>query len=165
MRVACCALEGRSGHKAGRWLLSVLYRHETGEPMPEILRTDRGKPYFKDSPLHFSITHTKKHAFCVLSCRNVGIDAEELDRRVNLRLAEKILSPGELRQFMQSEDRKKTLLTFWVLKEAQVKLTGEGLQGYPNHTDFTLPHEAVREVDGCLLAILEEKDGGNGHAV
>ena len=126
--------------------------------MPEIQKTDRGKPYFRDSPLHFSITHTKKHAFCVLSSHNVGIDAEELDRRVNLRLAPKILSPGELRQYEQAEDQKKTLLTFWVLKEAQVKLTGEGLTGYPDHTDFILPHPAVQEVDGCLLAILEEKD-------
>ena len=158
MRLAYCALEGRSGHKAGRWLLSVLYRQETGEQMPEILKTERGKPYFADSPYHFSITHTQKHAFCVLSMENIGIDAEELDRRVNLKLAPRILSPGEFAQYEQAEDKKKTLLTFWVLKEAQVKLTGEGLYGYPNHTDFTLPHKAVREIDGCLVAILKEKD-------
>ena len=158
MRLAYCALEGRSGHKAGRWLLASLYREATGLPLPEICVTDRGKPYFKDSPLHFSITHTKKHAFCVLSHYNVGIDAEELDRRVSLKLADRVLSPGELAQFQQAEDQKKTLLTFWVLKEAQVKLTGEGLRGFPNHTDFVLPHEAVRELDGCLVAILEEKD-------
>ena len=158
MKLAWCALEGRSGHKAGRWLLSMLYRQETGENMPEILVTDRGKPYFKDSPYHFSITHTRKHAFCALSLKNVGIDAEELDRRVNLRLAPRILSAGEYAQYEKAEDKKKTLLTFWVLKEAQVKLSGLGLTGYPDHTDFQLPDPAVREVDGCLLAILEEKD-------
>ena len=155
MRLAFCALEGRSGHKAGRWLLSALYRHETGDALPPICIKERGKPYFEDSPYHFSITHTQKHAFCVLSQKNVGIDAEELDRRINLHLAPKILSPGEYAQYEASEDKKKTLLTFWVLKEAQVKLTGEGLHGYPDHTDFKLPHPAVREVDGCLLAILE----------
>ena len=125
--------------------------------MPEICRTDRGKPYFKDSPLHFSITHTKKHAFCVLSHRNVGMDAEELNRKVSLKLADRVLSPGERAQYEQAENKEKTLLTFWVLKEAQVKLTGEGLRGMPDHTDFKLPHEAVREMDGCLVAILEEK--------
>ena len=136
----------------------MLYRHETGEALPEIRTTDRGKPYFPDSPYHFSITHTRKHAFCVLSQKNIGMDAEELDRRVNLRLAPRILSPGEYAQYEAAEDKKKTLLSFWVLKEAQVKLTGEGLQGYPDHTDFKLPHPAIREVDGCLVAILEEKD-------
>ena len=158
MKLAYCALEGRSGHKAGRWLLSVLYSHEIGGPMPEICYTDRGKPYFKDSPLHFSITHTKKHAFCALSYHNIGIDAEELDRRISFKLADRVLSPGEYAQFENAEDPKKALLTFWVLKEARVKLTGEGLQGFPNDTNFILPSDAVREVEGCLLAILEEKD-------
>ena len=135
----------------------MLYRQETGQPLPEIEILPRGKPVFRDSPLHFSITHTRRHAFCVLSCRQVGIDAEELDRRVSLRLADKILSPGEKAQFDASPDPQKTLLTFWVLKEALVKCTGEGLRGYPNHTNFVLPHPAVREMDGCLVAILEEE--------
>ena len=126
--------------------------------MPEIAIAKGGKPYFKDSPYYFSITHTNNHAFCALSSRPIGIDAEELDRRINLKLAEKVLSPGEYAQYLASENKERTLLTFWVLKEAQVKLTGEGLRGYPNHTDFTLPHPAVREIDGCLLAILKEKD-------
>lgn len=126
--------------------------------MPKILVTDRGKPYFQDSPLHFSITHTRKHAFCVLSQYPVGIDAEELDRKLHPGLEDRVLSPWEQEQFARSEDKQKALLTFWVLKEAQVKLTGQGLQGFPNHTNFDLHHEAVREIDGCLVAILEEKD-------
>ena len=158
MRLSFCALEGRTGHEAGRQLLARLYRSETGKELPEILTADRGKPFFRDSPLHFSISHTKKHAFCVLSRHKIGIDAEEMDRKVNLSLAEKILSPGEYEIYSRAEEKQKTLLTFWVLKEAQAKLTGQGLQGYPNHTDFTLPNEAVREIDGCLVAILEEKD-------
>ena len=152
------ALEGRTGHEAGRQLLAELYREETGAALPEIVVQERGKPCFREGNLHFSITHTKKHAFCVLSGRNVGIDAEELDRKISPHLAQKVLSPGEKAQYDRAEDPRRTLLTFWVLKEAQAKLTGEGLRGYPNHTDFTLPHPAVREVDGCLVAILEEKD-------
>ena len=158
MKLKYCVLQGQTGHQAGRQLLKELYLEQTGEKMPEILLTDRGKPYFPGSPWHFSITHTRKHAFCALSDREIGIDGEELDRKISPGLAEKILSPGEKQQYDRSEDPRRTLLTFWVLKEAQVKLTGEGLQGYPNHTDFKLPSRAVREVDGCLLAILEEKD-------
>lgn len=157
MRLSCCTLDGQSGHSAGRRLLEKLYREETGNALPEILVTDRGKPYFQDSPLYFSITHTKRHAFCVLCRHPVGIDAEELDRKIRLQLADRILSPGEKEQFDRSPDKARTLLTFWVLKEAQVKLTGEGLRGYPNHTDFKLPHPAVREIDGCLVAILKER--------
>ena len=156
MRIAFCRLEGQTGHEAGRQLLEKLYRKEIGEDLPEILTTDRGKPYFLNSPWHFSISHTPKHAFCVLNRNNVAIDAEELDRKVRLRLAEKILSPFEKEQFDGAENREKALLTFWVLKEAAAKLSGEGLRGYPNHTNFSLEDSRVTEMDGCLVAVMEE---------
>ena len=156
MKMASCELDGLTGHQAGRKLLAELYRGETGEDLPEIRVTHRGKPYFPDSDWYFSISHTPKHAFCVLSRHNVGLDAEELDRKVNLKLADKILSPGEKRQFDAAEKKKKALLTFWVLKEAAAKLSGEGLRGYPNHTDFALDDPRVTETDGCLVAVMEE---------
>ena len=156
MKLAHCKLTGQTGHEAGRQLLADLYREETGEELPEIRITDRGKPHFVDSSWHFSISHTKKHAFCVLSRKNIAIDAEELDRKVNLRLSEKILSESEKQQFDAAENQKTALLTFWVLKEAAAKLSGEGLRGYPNHTNFSLEDPRVRELDGCLVAVLEE---------
>ena len=157
MKLAYCALKGQKGHDAGRQLLKQLYREETGaEILPEILIAERGKPYFAEGPYHFSISHTRKHAFCVLSENNISIDAEELDRKMDLRLADKVLSPSEKAQFDAAEDQRRALLTFWVLKEAAVKLTGEGLRGYPRHTDFSLADDRVQEIDGCLVAIMEE---------
>ena len=156
MRIASCELGDLSGHEAGRMLLKELYREATGKDLPEIRITDRGKPYFPDSDWHFSISHTPNHAFCVLSRNNVGLDAEELDRKVNLKLAEKILSPEEKARFDAAENKEKALLTFWVLKEATVKLSGEGLRGYPKHTNFTLEDPRVTELDGCILAVMEE---------
>jgi len=156
MRFAFCPLNGQKGHDAGRQLLARLYREDTGDDLPEIAIADRGKPYFPGSSYHFSISHTRKHAFCVLSTTNIAIDAEELDRKMDLRLAEKVLSPSEKAQFDAAADQRRALLTFWVLKEAAVKLTGEGLRGYPNDTAFSLADSRVREIDGCLVAILEE---------
>lgn len=156
MMLAHCPLEGRSGHEAGRELLARLYRDATGEDLPEIAVTDRGKPYFPDSPWHFSISHTPNHAFCALAAHPIGIDAEEQDRKLNLRLAEKILSPTEKAQFDAADDPRTALLTFWVLKEAAAKLSGEGLRGYPNHTAFSLDDPRVSHVAGCILAVFEE---------
>lgn len=156
MKVAFCKLEGRTGHEAGRQLLRDLYLQKTGEDLPEIRITERGKPYFPDSPWHFSISHTSKHAFCVLSRNNVGMDAEELDRKINLKLADKVLSPWEKAQFDTAENPEKALLTFWVLKEAAAKLSGEGLRIYPNHTNFSLDDSRVTELDGCIVAVMEE---------
>ena len=158
MIVGHCALAGRSGHEAGRQLLARLYRDATGEDLPPIAVTDRGKPYFPGHPWHFSISHTSRHAFCVLSRKPVGIDAEEADRKIRLRLAEKILSPEEKRQFDAASHKETALLTFWVLKEAAAKLSGLGLQGYPRHTCFSLDDPRVTTIDGCIVAILEENE-------
>ena len=144
------------GHTAAYALLETLFREATGRPLPEIARTERGKPYFLNEKLCFSITHTKKHAFCALSDCPVGIDAEELDRKINPALAEKILSPGEQAQFQNAADKNKALLTFWVLKEAAGKCTGEGVKIYPNHTDFSLSDPRVQELDGCVVAVIED---------
>ena len=155
MILASRPLDGLTGHDAGRQLLARLYRQETGEALPPISKMPRGKPYFPDSPWHFSISHTPKHAFCVLSRSNVAIDAEEPDRDINLRLAEKILSPSEKKQFDAASDKRKALLTFWVLKEAAAKLSGEGLRGYPDQTEFSLEDPRVTEMGGCIVAVME----------
>ena len=149
---------GQTGHDAAWQLLERMYRQKTGGVLPAVERTALGKPYFLNSPWHFSLTHTKGHAFCVLSQKPVGIDAEEEDRKINLALADKILSPGERVQYDAAADKRLALLTFWVLKEAQVKCTGQGLQGYPKDTDFSLEDPRVQEIDGCLVAVIEEDD-------
>ena len=156
MILASCSLDGRTGHEAGRTLLAGLYREATGEALPPIVKLPGGKPVFETGDWHFSISHTPKHAFCALSQHNIGIDAEEADRNINLRLAERILSPGEKIQFDTAVDKQKALLTFWVLKEAEAKLTGKGIRGFPNHTNFSLDDPRVTEKDGCILAVMEE---------
>ena len=154
MILGCAELKGLSGHEGGRKLLRELWQAHVGGEMPEIAIAPGGKPYFVESPWHFSISHTKGHGFCALSDRPIGIDAEEKDRKIDLKIAPKILSSGELAQFQTAQDPRDTLLRFWVLKEAAAKHTGEGMKWHPTHTDFTLPDGRIRELDGCLVAVI-----------
>lgn len=149
-------IEPGQGHEAGRQLLSQMVSERTGAPMPRILMGQRGKPYFAEGELHFSISHTGRHVFCVLRNHPVGIDAEEKDRDIDLRLAEKILSPMEKEQYEQATDKKEALLKFWVLKEAAGKCSGQGINGYPNKTEFSLQDPRLTELDGCYVAIVEK---------
>ena len=157
MKLLSEKLNGRDPHLAGLCLLEKLY----GAPLPEIKRTSLGKPYFPGEDLYFSISHTKNHIFCAIAEHPIGIDAEETDRDIRLSLAEKLLSSGELEQFQNAPDKRKALLTFWVLKEAAGKCAGEGLQLWPNRTDFLLNDPRVRQIDGCIIAIVEDKNGNN----
>lgn len=147
-----------TGHEAGRKLLRQMYERYVGGTMPRIHVAERGKPYFADSPWQFSISHSKHHVFCALSLYPIGIDDEEIDRQIKPALADKILSPMEWQQYENAQDKQRALLTFWVLKEAQAKLTGEGIKFHPTHTEFLLSDPRVRELHGCLVAVIEEED-------
>ncbi|MBR4863158.1 MAG: 4'-phosphopantetheinyl transferase superfamily protein [Oscillospiraceae bacterium] len=154
MLIRARELQGLSGHAAGRQLLEEMYRSYTGKDMPPICVHERGKPYFAEGELHFSVSHTKRRVFCVLSAVPVGIDAEELDRDIDLRLGEKILSPREKERFACASDKRDALLRLWVLKEASAKLTGEGLRGYPNHTDLSPEDPRIQVIDNCYVAVV-----------
>ena len=144
------------GHAKGRALLAKMYEARFGKTMPEILVADRGKPYFADESAYFSISHTKNHVFCALSDRPVGLDAEETDRQIDLRLADKILSPAEKEAYDRAENKTQALLRLWVLKEATAKFSGEGLKGYPNKTDFSIDDPRVKVIDGCFVAVIDK---------
>ena len=153
-------LNGLDSRVAGKLLLERMYEELTGEGMPPIEKAPRGKPYFPDSELHFSITHTKTTVFCAIADTEIGIDAEDLTRKVSPNLAEKILSPHEYAQYeaVPQEDRNEALLRFWVLKEAEAKCSGLGLRGYPNHTEFDLEDPRVQELGGCLVAVIQARE-------
>lgn len=156
LEVSSLPLEGTDGHSAGRELLSRMYREQFGRQMPEIAVLPMGKPYFVDESAHFSISHTAERVFCVLSDRNVAIDAEPITRSVNPRLAKKILSEREFAQYEQAENPAQALLKFWVLKEAAGKLSGKGVQPYPNHTNFSLDDPRIMEIHGHFVAVMTE---------
>ena len=160
LHIQSWALNGLDSRVAGQLLLKSMYEELVGGEMPQIAKLSRGKPYFVDGGLHFSITHTKKTVFCALADVPVGIDAEEVDRNVTPSMAEKILSPFEYAQYeaLPEADRNEALLRFWVLKEAEVKCSGLGLRGYPNHTSFSLDDPRVQVMDGCYVAVICQEE-------
>ena len=153
-------LNGLDSRVAGKLLLAQMYEELTGEEMPPIEKAPRGKPYFPGSNLHFSITHTKTTVFCAISDVPLGIDAEDLNRRVSPTLAQKLLSPAEFAQYeaVPAEERNEALLRFWVLKVAEAKCSGLGLRGYPDHTDFDLNDPRVSKIGDCIVAVIQAEE-------
>ncbi len=150
------ALNGRSGHEVGRDLLARLYHQATGENLPAIAVTENGKPYFPDIPWHFSISHTDHYAFCALSRRNIGLDAEEKGRAVSPAMVEKFTSDSE--KCHLGDDPQDAFLRLWVLKEADAKLTGRGMGNWLKNTDFDPFDSRIQEINGCYVAVLEDTD-------
>lgn len=153
MRLAWESLHGRNAHDTGLALLKALFREETGSDLPPIEKTPQGKPYFPEAAFHFSISHTPQHVFCCFSENNVGIDAEEMGRKIDPALKERFCSISEQARVNSNDD----LLRLWVLKESYAKLTGRGIGNYLRQTDFFPDDPRIQIIDGCYVAVLTEE--------
>ena len=93
-----------------------------------------GKPYLLlQSGLFFSLAHAQEMAVCVIADQEVGVDVERKDRLTGkkeeqkLKIAKKMLTPEEWKQWEKEEYRTETLISIWTKKESYVKMTGRGL--------------------------------------
>ena len=98
----------------------------------EIVRTERGKPYFatENAPA-FSLSHTKSISGAALAEDGeglVGLDIELIDthRRFS-RIAERFFTPSELDRFIRGGSSSESFFSLWTEKEARAKLYGTGL--------------------------------------
>jgi 4'-phosphopantetheinyl transferase len=130
------------------FLRTVLSRYADVPPADwRFTRNAYGKPEILEPPeasllgrLCFNLSHTTDLAACAIVLdREVGVDAEDVDRRgrdISEELIRHCLSPQELACFraLPPEARKSSFFDYWTLKEAYLKARGFGL---------SLPIEAI----------------------
>lgn len=116
-----------------------------------VLRTEAGKPFFADLPLHFSLSHSGSMAILAVSDREIGADVEQV-RDVDLRLAERFFTARECAYVAGDRDR---FFEVWTKKEAYGKWQGSGLSAVLQ-TDILDKH-FYTETDGAYrIAVYEE---------
>ena len=89
---------------------------------------------------------------CVIAGQEVGIDIQE-HRKVNYeRLVQRMVPSDMVREILESDEPEKAFFAQWVLREAYIKWTGEGLA-----RDLrTIPMDK-----GCYI-MLEMEEGYSG---
>ncbi len=91
----------------------------------------KGKPYFKDEELYFSLSHSGDYVLCAVSREEIGADIQECKAGVQQNLAKRVLTETEWKYWNSLESGcKEADLYFyekWTEKEARGKLTGEGI--------------------------------------
>ena len=94
----------------------------------EVAVNEYGKPYFKNSKYHFSISHSDGKVIIALSNKEVGIDIQKLsnydEERIE-RLARRIYNDNDYDYF--NNDDNTTFTQIWTIKEAYLKYIGYGL--------------------------------------
>ena len=86
-----------------------------------------GKPTIVGHPdIHFNLSHCREAAVCALSSQPVGIDVERI-RRYDRHLIEYTMNDAEIRDIEAAPDPARHFIRLWTMKEAVLKLTGEGI--------------------------------------
>ncbi len=114
-----------------------------------ILKDDLGQPYGMVNARRFniSIAHTDKLVFCGMTQgRPIGVDLEPADREVPAKLKPRICHPKENRLFAEIKP-----IRLWTVKEAYIKLRGQGLRMNMNEVCLTAKD------DGFFVEINNDK--------
>ncbi len=105
---------------------------EPWKALPEILREEKGKPFFKESNVCFSISHSGDKWACMVGPAPCGLDIQE-DKPCDYRsLTERFFDSGALGKVIQAEEDggenagRREFLRLWTEREARGKFTGEG---------------------------------------
>ncbi|HJB15086.1 MAG TPA: 4'-phosphopantetheinyl transferase superfamily protein [Candidatus Blautia excrementipullorum] len=117
-------------HMIGEKLLEEGLKKEYGlnlkfEPRA---RGEHGKPFFTLQPkIHYNISHSGKYVVCIFAGEEVGIDIQE-HKKVNYEhLLRRMVPPSMMGEILEAGEPDKAFYTQWVLREAYIKWTGEGL--------------------------------------
>ena len=111
---------------------------------------EHGKPFIAGHPeLHFSLSHCKEAAVCVLSHQPVGIDVESIGRYRDS-VARYAMNDEELLQIQQAERPEVAFTRLWTMKESWLKLTGEGINDNMKET--------LKNAESKCFTIIERLD-------
>lgn len=109
-------------------LLRRALREEFGiDEQPLFEYGEHGKPLLVGHPdIHFNLSHCREAVACVVSRRPVGIDVESVGRYKES-VARYTMNDEELAMIKAAERPEAAFIRLWTMKEARLKLTGEGI--------------------------------------
>ena len=109
-------------------LLKRALHEEFGiDELPLFEYGEHGKPLLVGHPdIHFNLSHCREAVACVVSRRPVGIDVESVGRYKES-VARYTMNDEELAMIESAERPEVAFIRLWTMKEARLKLTGEGI--------------------------------------
>lgn len=113
-----------------------------------IRRTEKGKPYFEGSDIHFNISHSNDIWACLMGRAGCGLDIQYIRPCDYKKIAGRFFSCGE--QLYIEKNGIEGLFDIWTRREAYGKYTGEGFFG-------TCPRLA--DAGGDLMDRIAAKEG------
>ena len=111
-------------------------------------KNEWGKPYIKNCPIHFNISHAGDFVAYAFSDQEIGIDIEEI-KDIELDIAKNFFSPCEYRVLLAqaTTDRLDYFYSLWTLKESYIKWLGAGLSTPLDFFCFSITDDGISCID------------------
>lgn len=113
-------------------LLEIALRRNGQTILPQTDYLSDGKPVWRDSPLHFSLSHSGNLAAALLCEAPCGVDIELVRGEADVRQIKRCLNAQE--QSLGCD-----FYECWTKKECLAKLDGRGMPAHPNQIDSLNP--------------------------
>lgn len=94
----------------------------------EIVYNKYGKPFLKNIPLYFNLSHSNKWVACGWSNNEIGVDIEKINK-INIDIAKSSFCEAEYNYIKSGKknEQYKKFIQIWTLKESYIKYIGKGL--------------------------------------
>lgn len=146
----------------GQLLLQRLYRNLFQTDMPSVSYEENGRPFFNDSDVTFSLSHSRDLVVCGMNkSGRIGVDIEYVNLKRNWQgIANECFSDDELDCLTKAEKPLGQFYSTWTIKESVVKLLGQGVHRMSDvHVDpirKTISNSESLKKGACWSLVIED---------
>lgn len=139
-------------------LLKDILKNELNITNYELTFNKYNKPYLKDSNMYFNISHDKNTTILVISDKEIGVDIEYYTYKESV--MKKYYNEFEQQEIINSNNKEYEFTRIWVMKEAFVKMKGQGISYGLQNVDTTRLKKQIKLISNekYIIAICQSEE-------
>ncbi len=139
-------------------LLKDVLKNELNITNYELTFNKYNKPYLKNRNIYFNISHDKNTTVLVTSDKEIGVDIEYYTYKESV--MKKYYNEFEQQKIINSNNKEYEFTRIWVMKEAFVKMKGQGISYGLQNVDTTRLKKQIKLISNekYIIAICQSEE-------
>lgn len=139
-------------------LLKDVLKNELNITNYELTFNKYNKPYLKNRNIYFNISHDKNTTVLVTSDKEIGVDIEYYTYKESV--MKKYYNEFEQQEIINSNNKEYEFTRIWLMKEAFVKMKGQGISYGLQNVDTTRLKKQIKLISNekYIIAICQSEE-------
>lgn len=139
-------------------LLKDVLKNELNITNYELTFNKYNKPYLKNRNIYFNISHDKNTTVLVTCDKEIGVDIEYYTYKESV--MKKYYNEFEQQEIINSNNKEYEFTRIWVMKEAFVKMKGQGISYGLQNVDTTRLKKQIKLISNekYIIAICQSEE-------